>query len=140
MLAFSPTPTTFPWRTGAGGGQGWPKGHREAAPSVLEGHPPPCDAGNRRALDPTSASHDPYEASGSGSGKPIKKRDGDPINYRAPAHSQASIFAQMGLPALVLSSRQHVKCQVCESPVKKGLHRVPHSIMRNHKAATERWR
>jgi hypothetical protein len=49
MLAFSAipmfdrmdhpsVPTTFPWRTAAGGGQGWPTGHREAAPSVLEGH------------------------------------------------------------------------------------------------------
>jgi hypothetical protein len=46
MLAFSAipmfdrmdhpsVPTTFPWRTVAGGGQGWPTGHREAAPSVL---------------------------------------------------------------------------------------------------------
>ena len=25
------------------------------------------------------------QASGSGTGKPVKKRDGDPINYRAPA-------------------------------------------------------
>src|ERR1700690_621522 len=78
-------PDHLPWRMGAGGGQGWPKGHRVAAPSVLEDHPPPCDAGDRRALDPTSPSHHPLEASGSGSGKPIKKRDGDPINYRAPA-------------------------------------------------------
>ena len=67
MLAFSPipmfdrmdhpsVPTTYPWRTAADGGQGWPQGHREAAPGVLEGHPPPCDAGDRRALGHTSAS------------------------------------------------------------------------------------
>ena len=51
-------PDHLPWRTAAGGGQGWPQGHREAAPSVLEGHQPPCDAGDRRALGYTSASHE----------------------------------------------------------------------------------
>src|SRR5271165_1202991 len=33
-----------------------------------------------------SASHNPYSASGSGSGKPIKKRDRNAINCRDPAH------------------------------------------------------
>jgi hypothetical protein len=35
---------------------------------------------------PASASHNPYSASGSGSGKPIKKRDHNSINCRDPAH------------------------------------------------------
>src|ERR1700688_857982 len=83
MLAFSPipmfdrmdhpsVPTTFPWRTAVDGGQGWPQGHREAAPSVLEGHPPPCDAGDRRALGHTSASHDPYRHREAELGSPSK--------------------------------------------------------------------
>src|ERR1700692_2228761 len=83
MLAFSPipmfdrmdhpsVPTTFPWRTAVDGGQGWPQGHREAASSVLEGHPPPCDAGDRRALGHTSASHDPYRHREAELGSPSK--------------------------------------------------------------------
>lgn len=35
------------------------EGHRVAARSVLEGHPLPCDAGDRRASGRTSASHIP---------------------------------------------------------------------------------
>ena len=35
---------------------------------------------------------DPYRPSGSGTGKPIKERDGDPINYRAPAHGRWSVM------------------------------------------------
>src|SRR5208283_4779641 len=57
-------------------GGGWRSsmadGHREAAPSVLEGHPPPCDAGDRRALGPTSASHDPYRHREAEVGSPSK--------------------------------------------------------------------
>src|ERR1700745_2175371 len=83
MLAFSPIPMfdrngpslrpdQLPWRTATGGGQGWPQGHREAAPSVLEGHQPPCDAGDRRALGHTSASHDPYRHREGEVGSPSK--------------------------------------------------------------------
>jgi hypothetical protein len=47
-------------------------GHREAAPSVLEGHPPPCDAGDRRALGRASASLDPYMLREAELGSPSK--------------------------------------------------------------------
>src|SRR5208283_1503509 len=57
-------------------GGGWRSsmadGHREAAPSVLEGHPPPCDAGDRRALGRASASLDPYRLREAELGSPSK--------------------------------------------------------------------
>src|SRR6202051_4738588 len=106
MLAFSPipmfdrmdhpsVPTTFPWRTAVDGGQGWPQGHREAASSVLEGHPPPCDAGDRRALGHTSASHDPYRHREAELGSPSKSGTAIPsiivllLNARPPNLEEA---------------------------------------------------
>jgi hypothetical protein len=82
MLAFSPipmfdrmdhpsVPTTFlgARRRVAVMGR---EGHREAAPGVLEGHPPPCDAGDRRALGHTSTSHNPYRHREAEVGSPPK--------------------------------------------------------------------
>jgi hypothetical protein len=73
-------------------GGGWRSrmaaGHREAARSVLEGHPPPCDASDKRALltlplptIPTGGGKRNWEAHQS-----IKMVDCYSINYRAPSH------------------------------------------------------
>src|SRR5271163_3183690 len=63
-------------------------GHREAARSVLEGHPSPCDASDRRALltlplptIPTGGGKRNWEAH-----QPIKMGDCYSINYRASSH------------------------------------------------------
>src|SRR5208283_5269458 len=80
--------------------------HRALVAAAVKGSAQPRAAASlRRALDlewaaatgatldqagcvrtSASASHNPYSASGSGSGKPIKKRDHNSINCRDPAH------------------------------------------------------
>ena len=48
---------------------------------------------------PASASHNPYSASGSGSGKPIKKRDRNSINWRDPAHRVPMQIRRLSAPS-----------------------------------------
>lgn len=71
------------------------EGHREAALSVLEGHPLPCDASLRRNPCLASASHTPYRDRGSGSGKPIGFRDQRTIKQRDRAHLAGSVVQQL---------------------------------------------
>ena len=112
-------PDLLPWRMGAGGGQGWPKGHRVAAPSVLEGHPPLCatlaTGGHSIPLPlstiPIGIGKRKWEAH-----QKARRRS---INYRAPAHSTARLCGP--LSRRVLSRPSFMVTSAIQPPVQPVL-------------------